>query len=259
MTEWVDSAVVLNMGRFRENDVWLKLLTRNHGLMHTFAFGGSRSKRRFGGCLDLLNVLRVQVVSSRNKQFLHLTEATLQGGPRRIRSDFQRFGSAMNCIRFLEALNVPSDTSEKTFHLLCNMLQWFESCPVTPSSAFPVLFRLRLISEQGYAPFFSVCSHCGQPLLHGTSPQNMQGNLSFALAEGTVYCVRCAQKKQNTTTVPLSATGVAVLTKVQQMQPALWNLENDTTSSLRDAVRVADDIVRYHVGLVWEHGRFQKH
>ena len=37
--EWTDQALVLRMGAFRESDLWLKLLCREHGLLTLFAFG----------------------------------------------------------------------------------------------------------------------------------------------------------------------------------------------------------------------------
>ena len=53
--EWSDTALVLGVGRFRESDLWLRMLTRRHGIVSAFAFGGSRSRKRFCGCLDLFN------------------------------------------------------------------------------------------------------------------------------------------------------------------------------------------------------------
>ena len=79
--EWTDQALVLRMGAFRESDIWLKLLCREHGLLTLFAFGGSRSRRRFCGCLDVLNSLQCRVRSSKDGRFLNLEEAALLQDP----------------------------------------------------------------------------------------------------------------------------------------------------------------------------------
>lgn len=53
--EWTDQALVLRMGAFRESDLWLKLLCREHGLLTLFAFGGSRQQAtllRLSGCAE---------------------------------------------------------------------------------------------------------------------------------------------------------------------------------------------------------------
>ena len=78
--EWTDQALVLRMGAFRESDLWLKLLCREHGLLTLFAFGGSRSRRRFCGCLDVLNSLQCRVRSSKDGRFLNLGGGGLAAG-----------------------------------------------------------------------------------------------------------------------------------------------------------------------------------
>ena len=92
--EWTDQALVLRMGAFRESDLWLKLLCREHGLLTLFAFGGSRSRRRFCGCLDVLNSLQCRVRSSKDGRFLNLEEAALLQGPRLLRRNWHTLARA---------------------------------------------------------------------------------------------------------------------------------------------------------------------
>ena len=107
--EWSDTALVLGVGRFREADLWVRLLTRRHGIVSAFAFGGSRSRKRFCGCLDLFNELQISTRATRNGMYLSLLEGNLIRGPRRLRTDWNRLGMFMNCVRFVEALGVPPD------------------------------------------------------------------------------------------------------------------------------------------------------
>ncbi len=107
--EWNDSAIVLQVGRFREADLWLKLLFRNKGLVTAFAFGGSRSRRRFCGCLDVLNTISCRVKQGRQGQYLTLEEGVLVRGPQKLRSEWASFGMLMNCVRFLDALPMAYD------------------------------------------------------------------------------------------------------------------------------------------------------
>ena len=93
MTEWADHALVLRIGHFRESDLWLKMLCRKHGLLTLFAFGGSRSRRRFCGCLDVLNSLHCRVKASGRGSFLNLEEAVLLGGPQSLRGNWRRMES----------------------------------------------------------------------------------------------------------------------------------------------------------------------
>ena len=65
--EWSDTALVLGVGRFRESDLWLRMLTRRHGIVSAFAFGGSRSRKRFCGCLDIFNEHHITTKKTRKR------------------------------------------------------------------------------------------------------------------------------------------------------------------------------------------------
>ncbi|MDE7065655.1 MAG: DNA repair protein RecO, partial [Desulfovibrionaceae bacterium] len=158
--EWTDTALVLRVGRFRETDLWLRLLSCHRGVFSAFAFGGSRSRRRFCGCLDLLNTVSCRVKSTRNGSYLALQEGVLIRGPRRLRSDWRRLGIAMNCARFLETLGVTREGASAAFALLEDVLELMEG-ESSPHPLFPLFFRLRLASEQGFAPTLDKCGICG--------------------------------------------------------------------------------------------------
>lgn len=161
--EWTDTALVLKVGKFRETDLWLRLLTREHGLVSAFAFGGSKSRKRFCGCLDLLNELQVRTKATKNGAYLALQEGVLLQGPQKLRSNWSRLGMFMNCVQFTEALGVVPENSKTVFHLLKDVLALAEELNSEHSlDLFPFLYRLRLVSDQGYAPNFQHCQRCGQ-------------------------------------------------------------------------------------------------
>ena len=185
--EWSDSALVLGVGRFREADLWVRLLTRRHGIVTAFAFGGSRSRKRFCGCLDLFNELQISTKTTRNGMYLSLQEGILVRGPQRLRSDWNRVGMLMNCIRFVEALGVSPDTSGEAFALVKETLALLEEAERV-QDLLPVLFRLRLASQQGYAPALRACARCGKTLFDPAG---------FSVAEGTVLCPDCLGRREN--------------------------------------------------------------
>ena len=162
--QWTDEAIVLRIGKFRETDLWVRFLSRERGVVTAFAFGGSRSRRRFTGCLDVFNVLSVSVASSRDGRFLNMKEATLLGGPERLRRDWQRQGMAANCVRFLEAMDVPPDNAGAAFGLMRGTMHLLEQEGAALMPLTPMLFRFRLAADQGYVPDLAACARCGRPL-----------------------------------------------------------------------------------------------
>ena len=245
--EWTDTALVLHVRRFREADLWVRLLAPGQGLVTAFAFGGSKSRRRFTGCLDVFNLIRTRASFSRNGLFLNLQEATLLEGPERLRADWRRQGIAANCIRFVEALGVPPDGAAAGFALTRDVLGLLENAVVAPALT-PLFFRFRLASDQGYAPDLTTCSLCGRPL---DEPEGAY----FLVAEGVARCPDCRPRGGMALAVRHEA--LDVLRKVQEYSPDLWGDFALSSESGRQVGRLVDAFVRYHLGLEWINGRFR--
>ncbi len=246
--EWTDAALVLRVGRFRETDLWLRLLTRQHGVLSAFAFGGSRSRRRFAGCLDLLNVIQVRARSTRGGTYLNLEEGSLLEGPRRLRQDWRRLGVLMNCVRFIEAQGVAPDTAQSAFSLTRSVLRLGEEAE-SLREALPVLFRFRLASDQGYAPEFSRCGLCGRGL---------DSQAWFGMEEGALLCPDCHAGHSGPRLSPVPAAVVAALHAVQTEEPVVWNALELSPADWRACARLADGFVQFHLGLTWDRGRFRR-
>lgn len=245
--EWTDTALVLHVGRFREADMWLRLLSRHRGIFNVFAFGGSRSRKRFCGCLDLLNTVNCRVKATRNGSYLALQEGVLLQGPQKLRSDYSRLGVVMNCVRFTEALGIGREGGPSAFALLAEVMRLMET-EKTITPLLPLLFRLRLASEQGFAPSFECCAQCGATI---------SGAATFLVNEGEVQCPRCLDR-QGAYTVDIPAKGLELLRTVQLEPLEEWNTEALSLAEKRACARAVDGFVQYHLGIAWENGRFKR-
>lgn len=162
--EWSDTALVLGVGALSGIGPLAAYADARIGIVSAFAFGGSRSRKRFCGCLDLFNELQISTKTTRNGMYLSLQEGNLIRGPRRLRTDWNRLGMFMNCVRFVEALGVPQDGAAGVFLLLKDTLEFLEQSE-TVQDILPILFRLRLASQQGYAPALTACVSAGKKRL----------------------------------------------------------------------------------------------
>ncbi len=246
--EWNDSAIVLHVGRFREADIWLRLLSRSRGLVTVFAFGGSRSRHRFCGCLDVLNTMTCRVKSSRNGQFLSLEEGILTRGPQQLRQDWSRLGMLMNCIRFLEVFGISQDASQNAYDLMQDMFTFFEKIEA-PHMLYPILFRLRMACEQGFAPAWYACSSCAKELKNE--------DIFFHMHEGTAHCLHCGEKT-SPYTLKLPKNSLQILHRVEQKSPLEWNVNNISFEERQACLKAVDGFVQYHIGIAWDEGRFRR-
>ena len=248
--EWTDQALVLRMGAFRESDLWLKLLCREHGLLTLFAFGGSRSRRRFCGCLDVLNSLQCRVRSSKDGRFLNLEEAALLQGPRLLRRNWQRMGLAANCLRFVEAMGVGEDAATEAF-LLVEDLRAVLEAEKAPPVLLPLYFRLRLAGALGFAPNLGQCGRCGRTISE---------DALFVVDEGQLRCCSCRSSRFELERygVEIPAQGLDLLRHVQQSFPSGWPDGELPPPVRRACARAIDGFVQYHLGLAWEGSYFRR-
>jgi DNA repair protein RecO (recombination protein O) len=247
--EFTEQVLVLKVGRFREADVWVRFFSPTRGLLTAFAFGGSRSRKRFCGCLDALNRVRFRVQSSRCGEYLTLMEGDLVAAPERLRHDWARLGLAVNCLKFLEAAAAGAEGAEGAYDLALEALDVLEHAEdVQP--VFPLFFRAKLAFEQGYAPDLTRCAVCGKALErhHGAR---------FLVEEGSLACAACVGPVRGRV-LPLSAGALQTLAHIGASAPAQWQRLRLSPRLLQETSRAVESFVQYHVGLAWDRGRFRR-
>ncbi len=244
--EWCDTGLVLARGVFRENDVWLRLLCRDHGLETVFAFGGQRSRRRFAGCLDLLNILDVRVRTG-SRGYADLCEAALVRGPGPLRSSPALLGTAANCVRLVEIAAVMPENAPAFFRLLEETLSLLGEQGDGGGLLMP-FFRLRVMTILGCGPEFRQCTRCRAPV----------DAAFFSVREGGVLCSACRGLLPPGPGAPLSAESLRALDRAARLWPSAWPELSLAPADRRGAARCLDEMLAFHAGITWRNGRFHR-
>lgn len=248
--DFSDQALILKIGKFKETDLWVRMLSPVRGVYTAFAFGGSRSIKRFCGCFDFLNTVLLRVDAPRSKSYMVLKEGTLLSSPKRLRLDLNRLGMAVNCIKFMEAFEISQDSTFATYQLVSELLEVLENDENLPA-LLPILFRFRFASMQGFAPQITACRVCNTPVTHFP-------DIFFQTMEGGIVCPLCMRKMRSGPCVRLAKDSLAALVSVQQDEPKLWkyiDFDREMRSQCADAV---DGFIHYHVGLSWKGSYFKR-
>ena len=248
--EFTDTVLILRVGRFRETDLWVRFLSPKRGLVSAFAFGGSRSRRRFTGCLDCFNEVFFSIKTTRNGAYNALQEGVLMRAPRVLRDDWRRLGVAVNCAKFVEAFGIAPDGAAQAHALLAETLEMLEE--IQPPANFPLLFRAKMAFDQGYAMDLARCSRCGVTLAR--TPE-----VGFQIREGGFYCASCREKERAGKFLPVSHETLDALAHVQDYSPLRWTggvMASLSPRGQRDCALVVDAFIEHHVGLRWNNNRF---
>jgi DNA repair protein RecO (recombination protein O) len=178
-------SVVLRSLRYGEADRILHVLTRDHGRLSAIAKGVRRTRSRFGGRLEPLTRVHLELHLSRSGDLHTVTGADVVDPHRRLRGDALALDAAA---RACDAAGRLFDTPEphpEVFNLLCNELAWLDRSaggedPVR-LLANQLAFRMKLLLAAGIAPQLSACAGCGER-------DGLQG---FSGAAGGVVCGAC--------------------------------------------------------------------
>jgi DNA repair protein RecO (recombination protein O) len=258
--EFTEKALVLKVGRFRESDVWLRLFFAGRGLVTAFAFGGSRSTRRFCGCLDQLVLGTFRVGSNRRGTYKVLEEGTLLHAFPGLRSDPRKLGLVAHCLKFVEAVQIGSQGARPVFDLLLETLDTLEKSEVG-AELLPLLFKAKLTFEQGLKPDLILCVRCGQPAwAHAgaghdlAEPAPASSTLGFSVERGGLVCAACGDPQAE----PLSIGAARTLEWIGASRPADWPRLSLEPDMRRQLGRVVDRFVAFHLGLRWENGMYRK-
>lgn len=246
--EFTERSLILKVGRFREIDIWVRLATPSRGVFTAFAFGGSKSRRRFLGCLDPLNHVLFHFKKSPRGEYLYLMEGSLISGHPHLRTNQRMLGRAANCLKFYESVYEGPGGSRAGFELLSAALAVLDVSSES-SAMFPVLFRAKVAFLQGYGPALSTCPRCGKDLRKAAAPM-------FLVEQGQVACAEHAQGQGRR--IPLGSEALDILRAVKAGLPEDWHALEPSPVARRQLYDAVDGMVRYHLGLAWEDGRFQR-
>lgn len=244
--EFSEQVLILQTGKFRESDLWLRLLSPSRGIFTAFAFGGSRSRRRFIGCLDVFNQVHFRIKKSRSSEYLSLEEGVLIRGVDKLRNDWSRLGLANNCANFIQAFGINSDGAREAYLLFNDLLRHLDS-DAEICGLLPLFFRMRLAFDQGYSISLSACNKCSRSLI--------PTGAFLDIENGNILCPECSQKVLGAT-VFLSTESLMSLKTVKYNKPDLWGYlaiqkqnKKMSAQALRESGRAIDEFIQYHVGL----------
>ena len=161
----------------------MRLLSPTRGIFNGFAFGGNRSRRRFVGCLDPLSHVLFTIGSNKTGTYTVLEEGTLLNNFPAVRKDSARTGLAVNCIKFVEAVEIDPSDAKPAYELLLETLAMLEEGGGN-SELTPWLFRAKLAFDMGYSPDFLRCGTCGRAV-------GNDDGYRFGVEKGQVACRTC--------------------------------------------------------------------
>ncbi|MCC5954189.1 MAG: DNA repair protein RecO [Acidimicrobiia bacterium] len=151
-----DTAVVLRTYKLGEADRIVVLLTADHGKVRAVAKGVRKTRSRFGGRLEPLTHVTVQLHEGRNLDVI--TQAETIDTFRTIRDDLGRLGRAVAMLEAADHLSMEGEPTPELFRMLVGALR---SLGENDSALVASAFLLKALALEGFRPQVEGCVACG--------------------------------------------------------------------------------------------------
>ena len=175
-------AIVLRTYPLHEADLLVTLFTRAEGKVKGVARAAKKSKRRFGGALEPLTLVRAYYDDREGKELARLDSCDILESPLSATVDYPRVVALEHVAEMLDELLPDREANDAIFRLTVSVLLQLRSGPIWLPLTYFQLWLVRLV---GFLPELNECLACGAVL---------NGSKAFyhALADGLM----CAQHKR---------------------------------------------------------------
>lgn len=151
---------MLRKTAWRDHDLIVDLLTPTAGRVTAVARSARRSRRRFGGALELGTGLTVQLSRARGGR-LTLTDCDVARPLNAIRDDFDRIAHLSYVLEIARLTSREGEADPAHFGMVDDYLGALELSPARPEAL--VLWQMALLNHLGYALRLGPCVQTGRP------------------------------------------------------------------------------------------------
>lgn len=175
-----DQAIILGAMDYRDSDRIVTLFCREHGKLSTLARGGRKSRKRFGGALELF--ARIDITLSLKDGLSALGDCDILTVYPGIRADLTSITHASYACELTSTLLPENLPNQRLFRLLAAYLDHLDSGAAEPADRH--FFEINLLNILGYRPPIESCSGCGELLVETGCLWGVDWCLCKACAKG---------------------------------------------------------------------------
>lgn len=154
-------ALVLRTYPFHEADLLVTLFTRAEGKIRGVAKAAKRSKRRFGGALELLTHVVAHWEEKEKQELVRLDSCDIIASPLSAELTYPRTVALSYVAEVVDQLLPDREPSDDIFRLTLSVVSSLEAGPIWMPLTYFDLWIVRLI---GLLPDLSHCTACGVTL-----------------------------------------------------------------------------------------------
>jgi len=154
-------AIVLRTYPLREADLLVTLFTRAEGKVKGVAKSAKKSRRRFGGALEPLTLVRAYWEDRERQELARIDSCDVLVSPLSDEVDYGRMVALQHIAEMLDEVMPDREANDTVFRLAWSVLQHIKAGQVLMPVTYFDLWMVRLM---GFLPALDTCIACGRKL-----------------------------------------------------------------------------------------------
>jgi DNA repair protein RecO (recombination protein O) len=217
-------ALLLRRVEYGEADLVLTLLTQKLGKVSALARSARKSMKRFGGSIEPMHTLMLELDERPGAELFTLVEAKLLVPRAKILSSLAAMEAAGKALSWARRAAPPRTPEEAPYAVLSTLLDRLAADPTPESSALALSEAgLCLLSAFGWGIDFERCVRCGRQALpaQSASVDAVRGGLICRSCGGARLRISAGARER----MARAATGETGVLNADEAQPALSIVE----------------------------------
>ncbi len=244
MPSYKAKAIILKSYKLGESDKIIKMYSSEGDIISAVAKGSRKVRSRFGGRLELFNLVDLELATGRNLDVINQVEIIKSF--KNIASDFYKFVFCEIISKIILKTQVSGgDQSPLLFKLIYISFNEINNTdPEDTESLKKIMcfFEIKFLRITGYAPLLESCSKCSQPLKDPYSFH--KDKICFSVRHGGVLCEKCADSFADRDT--LDASDYRFLFDLFNLKLEDFRNMEVNPGSLKRVYKLIEDYIIYH-------------
>lgn len=154
-------AIVLRTYPLHEADLLVTFFTRAEGKVKGVAKSAKKSRRRFGGALEPLTVVRAYWQDKEGQELARLDSCDILQSPLAGEVDYARLVALSHIAELIDELMPDREANDTVFRLVTSVLAQISATAIWMPVTY---FELWMVRLTGLLPELGVCTECGEEL-----------------------------------------------------------------------------------------------
>jgi len=226
-------ALLLRRVEYGEADLVLTLLTQKLGKISALARGARKSSKRFGGALEPMHTLAVELDERPGAELFTLLEAKLQVPRAKILGSLPAMEAAGKALSWVRRAAPPRTPEAEPYRVLCTLLDRLADATSSEECAMALAEAgLQLLSAFGWGIDFERCVRCGRQA-------EAKQSASVDAARGGLVCRSCGGARLR----------VSAVARAHMARVASGELSVLTAVEAVDALTIVEAALGAHAGI----------